>query len=165
MKINQRRRREFKTDYRKRLKLLKSQSLRLVIRKTNKYIILEIIESKNAQDKVLYYVNTKELLKFGIPEDKQGSLKSISAAYLGGFLLGKKANIKEKVILDSGLIPNTKGSRIYAAVKGVSDAGIKIPYNEKIIPPKEIIEGKNTKIGSEIFNKVKNSIAKMKEKN
>lgn len=161
MKLDKRRRREHKTNYHKRLILLKGNALRLVVRKSNRYLILQIVESTHAQDKILYSTNTKELLKQGWPEDKKGSLKSLTAAYLGGYLLGKKANeIKQKVILDSGLIPNTKGSKVYAAVKGLSDAGIEIPFKKEVAPSDKAIEGEFGKLDSETFNKVKESIDK-----
>ena len=160
MKLNKRRRTEYKTNYRKRIVLLKGNSPRLVIRKTNKYIMLQIVKSKRAQDSVIFSVNTKELLDYGWPEKKQGSLKSLSAAYLGGLLLGKKAKeIKERLILDTGLIPNTKGSRIYAAVKGAIDSGLKINCDEKVMPSKDRIESKKNEL-SEIFNKVKGGLVK-----
>ena len=156
MKLNKRRRLESKTNYKKRLMLLKGNYLRLVVRKTNRYITLQIVESENAKDKVLYATDTKKLLKYGWPEDKTGSLKSLSAAYLAGFLLGKKSKeLKQTIILDSGLIPNTKGSRVYAAVKGVSDSGIDIRYDEKAMPKKERIETKY-----EFFEKIKKEINK-----
>ena len=152
-RIVKRRRRECKTNYTKRLSLLKGRYNRLVVRKSNRYIILQIVESKLAQDKVLYSVNTKDLLGLGWPEDKKGSLKSLSAAYLGGYLLGKKAkDLKSKIILDSGLIPSTKGSRVYAVVKGIAEAGIDINCSDEVIPEKEKIESK------EFFNKVKEAI-------
>jgi large subunit ribosomal protein L18 len=158
MKLDKRRRMENKTNYNKRLKLLKGKSPRLVVRKTNKYIILQIIESKDAQDKVIYSTSTKDLLKLGWPKDKSGSLKSLSASYLAGLSLGKKAGkLKERVIVDTGLIPNTKGSRIYAAVKGIADSGIEINFDEKVIPSKDRIEGKANKLDS-IFTKVKGAI-------
>lgn len=158
MKLDKKRRLKNKTNYRKRLVLLKGKSPRLVIRKTNRYIILQIVESKNAQDKIAFSVNTKELLKSGWPKEKEGSLKSLPAAYLGGLLLGKKVGkIKERIILDSGLIPSTKGSRIYSAVKGVADSGLNINYDESIIPSKEKIEGEGIKL-NEIFKKVKEAI-------
>jgi len=162
-KLDKRRRRESKTNYTKRLILLKSGIPRLVVRKSNKYIILQIVESSQARDKVLHTVNTKELLKLGWPEAKKGSLKSLAAAYLGGLLIGKKAlagtaskdavghNVKN-VILDSGLIPSTKGSRVYAAVKGVVDAGLEIPNKEEILPSDEMINK------FEFFDKVKGEI-------
>ena len=159
-KLDKRRRREHKTNYTKRLILLKGKVPRLVVRKTNKYIILQIIESSHALDKVVYTVNTKELLKHGWPEANQGSLKSIPASYLGGLLLGKKAKeLKQEIILDSGLIPNTQGSRVYAVIKGLADSGLKIKFNEKVIPSEEKIRGENTKI-KDIFEKVKGEIEK-----
>jgi len=159
-KLDKRRRRENKTNYTKRLILLKGNFPRLVVRKTNKYIILQIIESSHALDKVTYTVNTKDLLKHGWPEDRKGSLKSIPAGYLGGLLLGKKAKeLKQEVILDSGLIPNTPGSRVYAAVKGIADAGIKIRFNEEVLPPEEKIRGENSKV-KDIFEKVKGAVEK-----
>ncbi len=166
-KIDKKRRRQAKTNYNKRLILLKGKFPRLVIRKTNRYIILQIIESKHAKDKVLYSVNTKELLKLEWPEERKGSLKSISAAYLGGLLLGKKAKqLKEKIILDTGLIPNTKGSRIYAAVKGLADSGIEIDYNEKIMPSKERIQGEHIKLDIKpIIDKIGVKVKDIKEVN
>ncbi|MBT4135755.1 50S ribosomal protein L18 [archaeon] len=151
-KLDMRRRRECKTNYTKRMILLKGRSPRLVVRKTNRYLIIQIIDSKQAQDSVLFNVNTKELLKHGWDEKKKGSLKSLKAGYLGGLLLGKKAKeLKGRIILDSGLIPNTKGSRVYAVVKGVSDAGIEIAYDKKVMPDIESIKDEN-------FEKVKQNI-------
>ena len=153
-KLNKRRRLENKTNYTKRLILLKGNYPRLVVRKTNKYVILQIIESSHALDKVVYSVNTKELLKHGWPEDKKGSLKSLSASYLGGLLLGKKAkDLKQELILDSGLIPNTPSSRVYAAVKGIADSGIKIKFKEDVAPSEERI-----KSNYEFFEKVKGEV-------
>jgi large subunit ribosomal protein L18 len=154
MKLNKKRRLEGKTNYKKRLILLKGDYLRLVVRKTNKYITLQIVKSEDAKDKVLYSASTKNLLKYKWPIEKTGSLKSLSAAYLAGLLLGKKAReLKQEIILDSGLIPNTKGSRVYAAVKGISDSGIAIKYDEKAMPNEEKIKNKY-----EFFEKVKESI-------
>lgn len=154
-KLHKKRRRESKTNYKKRLVLLKSNCPRLVVRKTNKYIILQIVETKHAQDKVLKMITTKELLKFGWPEEKIGSLKSLAASYLAGLLIAKKIKIK-KAILDSGLIPNTKGSKVYAAVKGARDSGLNIPCSEKVFPDNEKIQR------YDFFNKVKNEIEKIK---
>jgi len=150
-KLDKKRKRESKTNYTKRLILLKGGFPRLVVRKTNRYIILQIIESLHAQDKVIYSMNTKELLKYGWPESKKGSLKSLTAGYLAGFLLGKKTKgLKKELILDSGLIPNTANSRIYAVVKGIADSGLKIKFNEKVVPSEERIKN-----NFEFFEKVK----------
>ncbi len=156
MKLDKKRRRENKTNYNKRLILLKGESPRLVIRKTNRNIILQIIESIHAQDKVLHSFNTKDLLKLGWSETKKGSLKSLGAAYIGGMVLGNKAkDLKDRLVVDTGLIPSTKGSRIYAAIKGVSDSGIKINYDKEMAPSKERIEAENTKMINDILNKIK----------
>jgi large subunit ribosomal protein L18 len=160
MKLDKKRRREGKTNYKKRLELLKSGSNRFIVRKTNRYLILQIVESNKAQDKVIYSVNTKELLKKGWPENKKNSLKSISAAYLGGLLLGGKAKkLDRSIILDCGLIPSTNGSRVYSAVKGLSDGGIEIKFDKKILPDEKRIQGKHMKEDfSEQFIKIKSKI-------
>ena len=133
MKLDKKRRQECRTNYTRRLILLKSSHPRLVVRKTNRYLIVQIIESKHAQDKVIFSVNTKDLLKHGWPENKSGSLKSVTAGYLAGYLIGKKAKNVSEVILDLGLIPNTSGSRVYSVVKGVSDSGVKINFDKKLL--------------------------------
>jgi large subunit ribosomal protein L18 len=161
MKLDKRRRRENRTNYKRRLILLKSRAPRLVARKSNRYVILQIVESVNAQDRVIYSASTKELLKYGWPKANEGSLKSVSASYLGGLLLGKKAReLKEKVILDIGLIPNTAGSRVYAALKGAADSGLNIDYDKKILPSEERVKGENGKVKEETLNKIKENLNK-----
>ena len=134
-KIAFRRRREYKTDYKARVALLKSGLPRLVVRKTNKYIIAQIVESKEARDFTRVYVNSKELSKMGF----SGSLKSITAAYLTGFLLAQKCRAKKinKAIADLGLYRLTKGSRLYAVIKGAIDNGLDIPCNPEVFPSEE----------------------------
>lgn len=145
--IKLRRRRENKTDYKARLTLLKSGLPRIVVRKTNQYVILQLVESREAQDHILCAVNSKELLKYGWPASSKGSLKSAPAAYLTGYAFGckiKKMNVKN-VILDIGLAMSTKGSRIYAAVKGLIDSGVEVPCSEDILPKEDRISGKHMK--------------------
>ena len=138
-KVKYRRRRENKTDYKARLSLLKSELPRIAIRKTNKYIIIQLIESKEAQDFVLLTVNSKELLKYGWPEAAAGSLKSVPAAYLTGFLFAKKLKEIKKGIADLGLQRSTKGSRVYAALMGATEGGMEIPCNKEMFPSNERI--------------------------
>ncbi len=153
--IAKRRRIENKTNYTKRRRLLEGRKPRVVIRKTNRYIIIQLVESKVAQDVVKCGVNSKELLDYGWPADKAGSLKSLAAAYLTGILFGKKIKSNDESILDMGLIRNTKGSRIYAALKGAVDSGCKIRHNPSILPSIESINKENTK---GFFDKVKSNI-------
>ena len=66
MKIAKRRRTQAKTDYAKRIKLLKSNKPRLVFRKTNQYILAQYVISENAKDKIVKGVSSVELLKYDI---------------------------------------------------------------------------------------------------
>src|SRR3989344_2115940 len=91
-----RRRLECKTDYKSRFGLLKSGKMRLVVRKTNRYILLQIVQSEGAQDKVMINLSSKELLEKGWPKSLEGSLKSLAAAYLAGMLLAEKSK-KSKI--------------------------------------------------------------------
>jgi large subunit ribosomal protein L18 len=138
-----RRRREGKTNYHTRLGLLTSRKPRLVVRKTNKYITCQIISYVADGDKVLASAHSKQLIKLGWKH----SCNNISAAYLTGLLVGasaKKAKVSE-VIFDMGLYSSTKGSVIYATLKGAVDSGVVIPHNTKIFPTEERINGSHTK--------------------
>ena len=162
-KTLKRRRKENKTDYLKRLKLLKSKMPRIVFRKTNKYIIAQYVTSKQAKDKVEIGLSSKQLIKYGWPKEFQGSLKSIPASYLTGFLIGKKI-IKEKKetpIVDFGMIKVLHKTKIFAFLKGLIDAGIKINYKKDVFPNDEKITGKNLKKDfSKTFNEIKSKIEK-----
>lgn len=156
--IKKRRRLEGKTDYNVRLKLLSSGIPRLVVRKSNQYITAQIVDSKEAQDFVIISVNSKELSKLGWKFSK----KSIPAAYLTCFLLAKKLAEKEKIkkaILDIGLQRSTKGSRLYACLKGALDGGLEIPHSTEMFPAENRIKGLH--IGEEtakVFEEVKKKI-------
>ncbi len=161
MKTTKRRRREGKTNYLKRLKLLKSKKPRVVVRKTNKYIISQYTTSTHAQDKVELSISSKKLLEYGWPEEAKGSLKSISASYLSGFLMGKKIKAKglKEPIIDLGLNRSVHGSRLYAFVNGIQDAGLKINSSKDIFPSNERINSSKKKVD---INKIK---SKIEEKN
>lgn len=161
MKTLKRRRKQGKTDYLKRIKLLKSNKPRVVFRRTNKYIIAQYVTSKNAQDKVILEAKSKELLKSGWPKDFQGSLKSIPASYLTGFLIGKKIlkNKLENPIIDFGMIRTIHKTRVYGFLKGLIDSGIKINCDNETFPEEERIKGKNLKKDfSETFKEIKSKI-------
>jgi len=136
MKTVRRRRLEKKTDYKARFALLKTKEARLIARKTNRYIIVQIVESNQAQDKVLVGITSKILLTKDWPKEHEGSLKSLQAAYLTGFLIGKlaqKKNIKS-VIFDMGMNRNIHKSRFYAILKGAIDSGLHIPHDPEALP-------------------------------
>jgi large subunit ribosomal protein L18 len=154
--IKFKRRMERKTNYRKRLALLKSGKVRLVIRKSLSNISVQLVNFNPNGDQTVASAVSTELKKFGWT--KTGN---IPAAYLTGLLAGKKAkekNVKEAV-LDLGIQTSTKGSRIYAALKGVLDAGVNVPHSKDILPSEDRINGKH--ISEEIskqFDDVKKKI-------
>jgi large subunit ribosomal protein L18 len=161
MNVSKKRRLKRKTDYKARISLLRSGKPRIVFRKTNRYIIGQCVESKEAKDKVLAGKISKELLKYGWPKDAIGSLKSLPACYLTGYLLGKAVLDKDKSegILDIGLTRNVKKSRIYAFLKGVIDSGVKIKSGKEIFPDEKRIRGEHMK--KEInFDEIKQNIDK-----
>lgn len=150
------RRMQAKTDYKARFALLKSEKPRIVVRKTNRYIIAQLVYSDIAQDKVVFGLTSSILLSKGWPETKKGSLKNIGASYLTGFVLGKKIVDKyPEAILDVGMNRNIQKSRIYAVLKGLIDSGVKIPCNEKSLPEDKEIN-KDEKLVS-VFKKIKES--------
>jgi len=126
-----RRRAEGNTNYHKRLKLLKSRKLRLVIRTSNNHIIVQVVESKLGGDKILASAYSKELMK---KFDWKAGTGNLPAAYLTGVLAGiraKKKKIKE-AILDLGIF--YRRNRVLAAFKGFLESGIEIPYREEFFP-------------------------------
>ncbi len=126
-----RRRFEGKTDYHKRLKLLKSRKLRVVVRISNNHVRIQFIESKLGGDKVLISTYSKELTKDYGWIANTGNLP---AAYLTGYLAGLRAKNKriQDAIFDLGIFYHR--NRVLAACKGILDTGIKIPYREEFFP-------------------------------
>ncbi len=136
-----RRRREGKTDYRRRLKLLLSGKPRAVLRFTNKHVIAQMVEYSPEGDITRVSAHSKELVKFGW----KGGTSNLCAAYLVGYLLGKRALDKgiTEAVLDLGLLRPIAGGKAFAALKGIIDAGVEIPANEEVFPSMERIRGEH----------------------
>lgn len=136
-----RRRRENKTDYRKRKVLIISGKLRFSVRRTNKYVIVQIIKANVKGDITLLTVHSSELKKFGW----SFSFKNLPACYLTGYLAGIKALNKgiKSAVLDIGLRTPSKGSRVFAVAKGAIDAGMEIPVSEEVLPEDSRIKGEH----------------------
>ena len=140
-KVAFRRRREGKTDYAQRLNLVKLDTNRLVVRVSNANVIVQIVTIGENGDETLVSAHSKELNKLGW---KAGN-KNTSAVYLTAYLCGKKA-LKlgiEDAIADIGLKSPIVGSKIFAGVKGASDAGLEVPYGEEVIPSEGRINGQH----------------------
>jgi len=156
--VKPRRHREGRTDYRRRLRLLKSRKTRIVVRKSLKNIRVQFVEYSPEGDKISISVVSSELVK---NYNWKYSVSTIPAAYLTGLIAGKKAmkkGIKEG-ILDIGRYQPTKGNKLFATLKGVVDAGIQCPYDEGMIPSEERILGKHlddkiAPLTGEIKNKI-----------
>jgi len=134
-----RRIREDKTNYRKRKALLIGRHVFAAVRISNQNVLVQMVKPGKVGDQVLVSVHSKELIKHGW----QGSRKNVPACYLIGLLAGKKAVAKgvKDCVLYTG---NRKyAPRIAASVKGVTDAGVNIPVDEKTLPADDRITGKH----------------------
>ena len=119
------RRRLQKTDYSQRLVLLKSGKIRLVVRRKHSNVHMQFVHYGVNGDKTLVEDVSHNLVKYGW----KMHCGSIPAAYLTGLLAGKKALQKTitSCVADIGLHAANSGV-IYAAVKGVVDAGVDVPF-------------------------------------
>ncbi|SNZ06895.1 LSU ribosomal protein L18P [Natronoarchaeum philippinense] len=130
-KVPMRRRREVRTDYHQRLRLLKSGKPRLVARKSNKHVTAQLIVPGPKGDETKVSANSSDLAEYGW-EAPTGNLP---AAYLTGLLAGKRALDAglEEAVLDIGLNTATEGSKVFAVQEGAIDAGVEIPHNESVL--------------------------------
>jgi len=138
-RVQFRRKRAGKTDYRQRLKLLRSRKQRLVVRPSLKHISAQIVRATTSGDVTLASAHSKELEKLGW----KGHTSNLPAAYLVGLLCGYRAR-KEGIgesILDMGMQAPAPGGRVFAVLKGVVDAGLKVPHGEGVLPAEERIRG------------------------
>lgn len=155
-KVQHRRRIKKKTDFKARLRLVKSGKTRLVIRKSLSHIIVQFVDYNVNGDKTKIFVSSQKLKKEGLK-----NCGNTPAAYLTGFLAGKTAKAAgiSEAVFDMGLQASTKGSRIYAALKGVIDAGVNVPHGAKMLPSLERINGKHIKgFDAENFEIIKKKI-------
>ena len=137
-----RRRKSGETDYRRRLKLLKSGNARAVVRVSNTRTTCQLVTWKVDGDKVELSATGDDLIsRFGWPE--ANSRKNLPASYLVGYALGKSALAAghDQAVLDIGLAASTPGSRVFAALKGMVDAGLEIPHGDSVLPSEERLSG------------------------
>jgi large subunit ribosomal protein L18 len=122
------RRRENKTNYHKRRVMVLAKTPRLVIRRSQKYITLQIIEALPQGDHTLLATTSKKLSEYGWKSPSG----NIPAAYLTGVMIGHQAqsNGINAVIPDIGLRRASPGSRVFAVIKGAQDAGLNVPCGE-----------------------------------
>jgi len=162
--VKYRRRREAKTDYYARTRLIiqdknkyKTPKYRFVVRFTNRDVICQIASADLTHDAVVASAYSHELVNYGI---KTG-LTNYAAAYCTGLLLARRINQKFnleyagnveidgedmpleipdegkkpfKALLDVGLRRTSTGARLFGALKGACDGGIDIPHSDRRFP-------------------------------
>jgi large subunit ribosomal protein L18 len=156
--VKPRRRREGKTDYRKRLALLKSRNTRLVIRKSINNTVIQFIDYNEKGDIIRATATSKELVK---KYNWKYSTSTTPAAYLTGLLAGKRAKEQgvTECVLDIGRYIPVTGSKVFAGLKGVIDSGVTCPLDEKKLPSEERITGQHLdKNISDDVNSIKTKI-------
>lgn len=149
---------------------------RLVARITNSKVIAQVVYAELAGDRVLCQADSAEFRKWGLDT----GLTSYAAAYATGLLLGRRllkqlgmdelyvgkqeadgekhepsAETIDKrrpfmVILDVGIRRPTIGNRVFAVMKGASDAGLYIPHSNKKFPGFEKIDKKKSIYTAEV---------------
>ncbi|CAG8981403.1 hypothetical protein HYALB_00009615 [Hymenoscyphus albidus] len=162
------RRRSGKTDYYARKRLItqaknkyNAPKYRLVVRFTNRDIVMQIVTSEITGDKVFCAAYSHELKAYGI----EHGLTNWAAAYCTGLLIARRVlaklgmdkdftGVEEadgeytlteasegdesrrpfKAFLDVGLHRTSTGARIFGAMKGASDGGILVPHSENRFP-------------------------------
>mmetsp|Transcript_17001 Transcript_17001/g.33400 ORF Transcript_17001/g.33400 Transcript_17001/m.33400 type:complete len:257 (-) Transcript_17001:207-977(-) len=158
-----RRRREGKTDYYSRKRLIcqdkrkyNSPKYRIVVRITKKNIICQFVQSLLEGDHIIssgYSGKIGQKTEFFCgPTAFQ--IAYFCGVYLANNILAKKSfenletskntkNFSKSVfaILDIGLARATTGHRVFAVMKGALDGGISVPYNEKRFPGYNLKEG------------------------
>jgi len=131
-KVPFRRRGEGRTNFAKRLALVKSGKPRMVVRRSNKNVVVQFIEFDPKGDRTLLTVTGAHLAKkYNWP-----SKRNTWTAYLAGLMAGKLAHKKgvSEFVLDLGMYAPSKGSILFAALKGASDAGLKTPFDKDKVP-------------------------------
>jgi len=162
--VKYKRRRECKTDYYARRRLIiqdknkyKTPKYRLCVRFSNKDITCQIFSADMTHDVCLMAAYSHELKRYGITL----GLTNYAAAYATGLLLARRVNTKLnldyegqtevdgedfnvevdaegkapfKALLDVGLKRTTTGSKLFGALKGACDGGLDIPHNDRRFP-------------------------------
>ena len=114
----------------------------MVIRKSLKNTQIQFIEYKESGDNILISAISNELVN---KYNWKYSTSTTPAAYLTGLLAGKRAKDKgvKECVLDIGRYQPVAGSKLFASVKGVLDAGIECSHNEEKIPNDDRLIGKH----------------------
>lgn len=127
------------TDYRRRLKLLKSGKPRAVVRRSLRDTRVQLVTYDAEGDEIQAQAEARELADLGW----EGHGSNCPAAYLTGYLAGTRAVEAgvDEAVLDIGDHAPSPGSNVFAALKGLVDAGVDIPHGEDVVPDEERLQG------------------------
>ena len=147
-------------DSPRRMRMLTGGVPRAVVRISNTQVTCQLVSYENEGDRVLAAATGKTLVdKHKWPLD--ASRKSVPACYLAGMAMGKQAMDAghKEAILDIGLAASTRGGRVYAALRGMMEAGLDIPHSEDVLPSDERVNGSHIDEGlAKAVEKTKKSI-------
>jgi large subunit ribosomal protein L18 len=134
-----RRRREGHTNYDKRLEMLKSGKHRAVVRISNTHACVQFVAYNPDGDETATTAVSKHLAEYGW----DAHTGNLPAAYLTGFLAGKRALAAGigTAVPDIGAKDQQYEGRYYAALKGVQDAGVDISIGDETLPSEERLQG------------------------
>jgi len=120
---------------------------------TNENTQVQILTPGMTGDTVIASAHSRYLLEKGW----KGSRKSVPAAYLTGYLAGKKAIGKgaKGAILYTGTRRFTQ--RMSAALKGIIDAGLEVPADPETFPIESRINGEHLTVKNDV-SKIKSAI-------
>lgn len=155
-RVPRRRRREGRTDYQRRLALLKSGKTRAVVRKQANNTIVQFVDFDPDGDVVRAQATSHDLEGLGWTEHTG----NLPAAYLTGLLAGQRAAEAgiETAVLDIGMHDPNPGSAVFSALKGALDAGVDIPHGETVLP------GEDRAAGGHISDEVQAMTDEIKDK-
>ena len=135
------RRRNGKTDYRRRLRMLRGGAPRAIVRVSNTQVVCQLAQFDPEGDRIVASFSGNNLAAYGWPVG--ASTKSVPACYVAGYALGKSALSAghDSAILDIGLASSSPGNRIFAALKGMIDAGLDVPHGDGVLPSDDRANG------------------------
>jgi large subunit ribosomal protein L18 len=132
------------------------------VRKTNTTTIVQVINASVVGDSTVASAISTELANHGWV----AGTGNTPSAYLTGLLAGLRAKSRgvKDAVLDLGLNPPVKGSRVYAALKGAIDAGLEIPHNPEVLPDDARISGEHIVAAYDHFGTKSNMFSKLGKK-
>lgn len=129
--------REDKTNYRKRSAILIGRQLFVTVKISDQNVAAQVLRPTPTGDIVIVSAHSRELAKHGW----KGGFNNLPACYLTGMLLGKKALEKEVSSAVLYIGKNHFTSRVAACMKGIVDAGVRMPFSEESLPDEGRISG------------------------